>query len=464
MKSPGWTLRNRLRLTFGLLSVGLVVAIGLVSTWWLGQGALDQLAALSQEEVHEFSVLFDTGNRSDELAKSIALQLDAEHIDVELGWRVKPAGAPVYVIDPHGLLPRLPAGGLQDDGPVHLERGVVAFGMTTQEGTRVELVLDGMELVDRLRGFEWALVVLLLGALALGCSVGEFASRRVAAMLAGVASAVRAQRDAESPLEVLLEHPPEEVREVAEELQRMLERIRAENESARVMTAGLAHELRAPIQNLIGETEVCLMSEREPAEYAGVLGEQLGSLHELADAVDNLLALCRDRQTTEPTRAERFDLTHEIELRSGRWRRSAERAGVDLRFELGGGLALDGDREAILRAVRNLVANALSVSPVGAAVEVCLRGDAKSVELTVDDRGPGIPATERTRVFEPFYRGASAAGKRAGYGLGLALVRAAVDAHRGSVQIEERSGGGTRFRLTLPRAGGATPHQGLGAA
>ena len=463
MSTRRWTLRNRLRLTFGMLSVGLVVTIGLVSTWWLGQGALDQLASLAQEEVHEFKVLFVTSDQSADKARSIAGDLDSEHADVGLGWRLTRADAAPLVIDPHGLLSYLEGLDLPEDDPLHLERGVVACASTTNDGTRVEVVLDGLAMIDRLRGFEWALVGLVLGALVLGFGVGEFASRRIATMLAGVASAVRAQQDAESPLEVKLEHPPEEVREVAEELQRMLGRIHAENENARVMTAGLAHELRAPIQNLIGETEVCLMSEREASEYADVLGEQLGSLHELADAVDNLLALCRTGRVAEPAGSEHFDLTNEIELRSGRWRRSAERAGVDLRIELGCGLALDGDREAILRAVRNLVANALSVSPTGAAVEVGLRGDESSVELTVQDRGPGIPEEELGRVFEPFYRGAAAVGRRAGYGLGLALVRTAVDAHGGTVEIEAREGGGTRFRLRLPR-GGPAPSRELGAA
>jgi len=81
-------------------------------------------------------------------------------------------------------------------------------------------------------------------------------------------------------------------------------------------------------------------------------------------------------------------------------------------------------------------------------VDVVLRGG----ELTVRDRGPGIPAAERPHVFDRFYRGTAARG-RPGSGLGLAIVRQVAETHGGSIAIEEAPGGGALFRLRLARAG-----------
>jgi signal transduction histidine kinase len=69
----------------------------------------------------------------------------------------------------------------------------------------------------------------------------------------------------------------------------------------------------------------------------------------------------------------------------------------------------------------------------------------------VDDAGPGVPQALRERIFDPFYRGPSAHGRRVGYGLGLAIVKDAATRHAGRIEIETSPLGGARFRLTLPR-------------
>jgi signal transduction histidine kinase len=84
-------------------------------------------------------------------------------------------------------------------------------------------------------------------------------------------------------------------------------------------------------------------------------------------------------------------------------------------------------------------------------VEVVLDGSGERVRAEVLDRGPGIAPAERELLFEPFQRGGQRNGQRAGYGLGLTIVRNAVEAQGGSLRLEDREGGGTRAIVELPR-------------
>jgi two-component system sensor histidine kinase MprB len=104
------------------------------------------------------------------------------------------------------------------------------------------------------------------------------------------------------------------------------------------------------------------------------------------------------------------------------------------------------------RAILNVLDNAVKWGPPGEPITVVLTGG----ELTVADRGPGVPESERALVFERFWRSPNARSQR-GSGLGLAIVRQVVSAHAGTVRLDENPGGGTLVRLTLPAVAVAQP-------
>jgi two-component system, OmpR family, phosphate regulon sensor histidine kinase PhoR len=129
-------------------------------------------------------------------------------------------------------------------------------------------------------------------------------------------------------------------------------------------------------------------------------------------------------------------------------------ANVDLRVKVDQGLMVYGDRAALAQAVGNLLGNAWKYTrPNDKRIEVSATADAKHVYITVADNGVGIPRGEQAAIFEKFQRGSAALdGGTSGSGLGLALVRAVVEAHHGKVDVRSESDRGARLRIVLPRS------------
>jgi len=308
--------------------------------------------------------------------------------------------------------------------------------------------IDGRVQRQALLGFGVLMVVLLFVWGGVGIGMGLYLASRISRMmsvLGGRAEGMLTGAQVELEGEAL----PEEVGPFVLELKSGIESMRAESARFRLMAAGLAHELSAPIQNLAGEMEVALMKDRDSAAYKRVLESNLDEMRDLGEAVHNLLLLCSERRQEQVV--EEFDLSFELGLRLSGERRQALRKGIDLAVDFEGDLHLAADREAILRAMRNLVANAIAWTPEGGRVWVEVVGTDAELVATVDDEGPGVPLELRDKVFEPFFRGPSSAGRRAGYGLGLAMVKASAESAGGSVTISDAPTGGARFCVRLPK-------------
>jgi signal transduction histidine kinase len=128
----------------------------------------------------------------------------------------------------------------------------------------------------------------------------------------------------------------------------------------------------------------------------------------------------------------------------------AAEEGARVNANVGGeDITVRGDERLLRRALRNLLENARRYGGAQAP-EVEIRRVDRTAQLSVCDRGPGVPDAQRERIFEPFYRLPGHAEQAGGVGLGLSLVRQIAQAHQGAVRCEAREGGGTRFVLSLP--------------
>lgn len=449
MSRARWSFGRRFTLWAVVATVGLVGLSAGLGAWFLRGAVEREVEALVNEELEEMRVGFSVSDRSVDDFERIAWHLEEEHPANPMAWRVLGAGGETWAeVGPTRLLAA--AVGSEPEIPLVRREGRLAGGL------RAVLVLDAASQFGALRRYGGFSLATLAAFGLLAATAGALFCRAVGRRLEHVAAWIR--RIAEAPLderesgdEATDENAPDEIRGITDALTELLDTVRAESERASLLMMGMAHELRSPIQNLLGQTEIALLRDRSGVEYRDVLSSQLEELRHFARVVDNLVTLCAAGSRESGVQREEFDLGEEVRLRLARERERAERSGVRLEVTLRGDLRLRGDREAMLLALGNLVGNALDWSPRGTSVHVALDGTASELHLTVDDAGPGIPAEERERIFEPFYHGPAPGGARVGFGLGLALTRAAVEAHHGRVEVGASPGGGARFEIAVPR-------------
>jgi two-component system sensor histidine kinase MprB len=201
-----------------------------------------------------------------------------------------------------------------------------------------------------------------------------------------------------------------------------------------------AHELRTPLTSLRANVAALRRLERlEPSERVRVIDDLGTETRELTDLVNDLVDSATDRRVDEPV--EPVILADVVERVAARARR---RRQVELVVDADDSV-VEGRRQAIERAVSNLVDNAAKFAGEAGPIEVVVRDG----RVEVRDRGPGIGAADLPLVFDRFHR-AEAARPLPGSGLGLAIVRDVAHAHHGTVFAEDRPGGGAIVGFTLP--------------
>ena len=222
---------------------------------------------------------------------------------------------------------------------------------------------------------------------------------------------------------------------------------RARRERAeREFVSNAAHELLTPLAAMMAAIDVLQCGAKEiPAERDAFLDDlerEVGRLGRLAHA---LLVLARVQATDEPPRLQSVELAPLLDEVAGSLRASSDVA-VDV--VCGETIAVLAERDLLERALVNVAENAAAHTARGCIVIAARPGREDSVAIEVRDTGSGMPPDERERAFERFYR-VGARGSE-GFGLGLAIVREAVRALNGTVEIESEPGIGTAVRLTLP--------------
>jgi signal transduction histidine kinase len=229
-------------------------------------------------------------------------------------------------------------------------------------------------------------------------------------------------------------HSEDEVAQLSGVLNRMLAALERAHAAERRFLADASHELRTPVTALLGNVE---FAARHGAD-ADVLADLQRDAERLARLVDDLLVLERaaaPEPDLEPLSLD--ELVRELVL---------ERAEDDGRVRLGPvrAVTVRAEREALRRALSNLVDNGLIHGPARGAVTVEVGADAGWARVIVRDEGGGPPEAARERLFERFWRGPEATG-RPGSGLGLSIVAAVADRHHGRMAVE-----GSAFTLELP--------------
>jgi two-component system heavy metal sensor histidine kinase CusS len=447
-----WLLAGRITWRVALTTSLLVASLSVLGLLSLRASVEAQIEALTHEELDEMRVAFQASGEDLAELDAIAQELRDLHPENPMAFSVRRTAD-------RSTLAELGDVRLLRDvdllaGPGYRKYAGDLRGRTAalSDDVQVTIVLDGGAQFELLRRFFVGAMILIALSVVFSIAVAAVLGRQIARMLRRAAIAVRSSGRAGAGAGLGGQDDlPEEVRDVVEALRETLLSIELEAERARLMTSGLAHELRSPIQNLLGEAEVALLRERTPGDYRNVLESQIEELRDLARAVDNLVTLCAAGETRRSGDAEPFDLAEDIRSRLAREQSIAERREVDLRVDAPEPLEIEGDREALVLAVRNLVTNALDWAGKRGTVTVSAHRDGDRVRVRVEDSGPGVAPGDHERIFQPFARGTPRNGNRAAFGLGLALTRTAVENQGGTIAVSDSALGGACFTALLPK-------------
>ena len=256
------------------------------------------------------------------------------------------------------------------------------------------------------------------------------------------------RRDAHSLAPIATSRLPQEVAPLVAALNRLLERLHGAFQTQRAFVADAAHELRSPLTAVRLQLQLL---DRAPDEAA--LREarlNLGAAVERAiHLVEQLLTLARSEPREEARALSRVPLDQAVADGIADAHALAAARQIDLSLEAEPA-AVQGDRDALRILVRNLVDNAVRYTPVGGRVRVSVRNPAAGPLLEVLDSGPGIPAADRERAFDRFYRRSNA--PEGGSGLGLAIVKAIADRHGAQIRLDDAPGGGLRVSVAFQAA------------
>jgi len=246
-----------------------------------------------------------------------------------------------------------------------------------------------------------------------------------------------AQRSPES-LEPIETNPvPEEIQPLIGALNGLLARLANALAQQRQFIADAAHELRTPLTALRLQLQLADRA-RDAAERERAHGMLREGIARAVHVVEQLLTLARQDPDAPGAARASVDIAQLARNVAQAHENSAAAKGISLRAVAEGPVLVEGDRAALRTLMDNLVENAIRHTPAG-AVTLKVRGRDGEAVFEVEDSGPGIPVAERSRVFDRFYRGESAA--EGGTGLGLAIVRRIATRHGGAVELADAPGG-----------------------
>ena len=242
-----------------------------------------------------------------------------------------------------------------------------------------------------------------------------------------------------------LEGRKDELAVLARDFDAMADRLRANRGAITQLLRDISHELRSPLARM----RVALgLARQPPADLTRQLDRLEREIERLDALISQVLKLARLHGTEAPFVRETFDLDDVVEevVRDANFEGAAKNCKV--RLEGAANAAINGNRDLVRSAIENVLRNAVRYSPRDAHVDVALKRDTGGIEILVRDRGPGVPAAELERIFEPFYRVAESRDRDSGgEGIGLAITAQVMKTQGGSAKAANIQSGGLEVRL-----------------
>ncbi len=293
-----------------------------------------------------------------------------------------------------------------------------------------------------------AMEIVFVVAVAWAALVASWIVRRLTRGHEAVTRVARRVADGDLSARVVVDVGEPEQAQLAQDVNQMIERLSTLLQAQEEFVTHAAHELRSPMTTLYGELAHALRRSRDKEQYRVAIEAALESTQRLKELAESLLTLARiDAIKVEPE--ERVPLADVL----GQALRAVEAAASGREVTIAVDAApftVRGRARDLERLFCNLFENAIRHSPARETVRVSASATGDAVQVHVVDRGAGVPAADRERIFEPFYRSPSAYGTP-GHGLGLAIARKIARAHDGELTLAPTTSG-AEFVVELRRA------------
>ncbi len=284
------------------------------------------------------------------------------------------------------------------------------------------------------RAFPLSAAVLLAASVLLAVMVSWLTVRRLNRPLRAIqANILRLGRGDQAP-PALPTDGPTELADLADAVNRMSRALTREDHERALLLAGVSHDLRTPLARLR------LGIEMLGAEFPQDCEALVDDIEEIDRIISQFLDFAREAQTMPDGYADLGELAQDCAAR-------ARVHGCEVSTELGEELWMPMQRPAMERLINNLIENARRYARTPVVLRVSRQADA--LQLSVLDRGPGIPEDQRQRLIQPFTRLDASRTGPAGAGLGLAIVDRIARAHHGQLELHARPGGGLEARVTF---------------
>lgn len=302
--------------------------------------------------------------------------------------------------------------------------------------------------------FLYQLGVAALTAVILAIVAGTLLSRRVTTPVAAIIQSTRAVSAGD-----LEQHVPEqsgisELDSLGQAFNHMVASLKRADQTQNAFVADVAHELRTPLTVIKGTVETLEDGAMDDLEGRGpLLTSMQRETNRLIRLVNNLLILTRADAGLLKLDIKPLNLGELCRQRRDQFAIMAGKQNIEIVVDGGDRHPVQGDKDRLTQVMDNLLNNALRYSPNGSTIKIIITTGESECRCSVQDQGPGISAEHLPRVFDRFYRVESSRSNQDGEaGLGLAIVRALIEAQGGQVFVESRSGEGTIVGFLLPIA------------
>ena len=289
--------------------------------------------------------------------------------------------------------------------------------------------------------------IMILFACTVGCLVAEKLSRPVIKVIERTKKIAKGDYDSSEkipPVGIL------ELDDLTKGVENLAHSLAGQEKLRRRLMVDVAHELRTPLTVVRTQIEAVADGILEPGPER--LELCLNEIKRLGGLIENVEKLTRLEGETLEIHTEKTDMKNYLEPVLETWKPVFEKSGINFSFELEKNLFCEIDRNKFRHVIDNLLSNALRYTNSGGSVKVNLKNSSEKIFIEVSDTGIGISEKDLPNIFERFYRAdESRARVTGGSGVGLAIVKATVEAHNGTITAESVKSEGSSFKIILPK-------------